>query len=728
MSVGTRKPPPATMTANDRSSVVVERIRPSARCHTCGEGVVDAVCSTCAQLLCRSHALAAGPLGPRAVLQLFRTDPAADGEPAVRKKVKKRTTFARPGRSSTAAPSVPDDQKPDDGKQEPDEPGSGDGGKPDGDDRERHAGEQLGVRPRGSAHRRFCPRCAPRARPLDAELIAGTTTVALGAAVFPVQSVVGGLLLGVGGVRVAARTLIGLRQRTRSGRYRRADLALNPNLRKIKTRERITGTVRLRPDRRWETTVDEVSGSVAVEGNWSRVHRAVVDRHRRSTGSFPTSVAAGHLVLHGPGRVVFRSAADARVNGGPALVLEPRVADQPLLSSVNGLGETRWHPTFRYDVTPPKHGWRTPIWISPNIAADLDRHVLELHIQWNTHGPETTDAGVPLQTIEVLEMAVPAHWGTVEFMTKLDGVTLSGQPEAGRDGGPAQRKLTWKKISFKDRADRGVVRLTVRFSERIDFDYELTGRIEARFTGAVSGLTRTVVYRTDGNPVPRLDGMLKPITVADVGFTLSLAGLRYQEQRAVPDRGRAEDVARRETEPFPGIVPDHRTVALLTNHLADEGYSIIRIQENPAQSSPRPGAVNRLWDLAGRHYEGVYPIEFHLQLSGEEIHKGQQISGDTTVTLTVHGSYANAEMEARVVEQWTRLWKRIRLSLAGAGDGPRLAEQPLDAASSELARLRNVALTEIDRLRAAADAGRIDPDLARETIDRIAREFGLDEG
>ena len=276
--------------------------------------------------------------------------------------------------------------------------------------------------------------------------------------------------------------------------------------------------------------------------------------------------------------------------------------------------------------------------------------------------------------------------------------------------------------------DRGSVRLTVRFSERIDLDHELTGRIEARFAGAMSGLTRTVMYRTDGGRVNGLDGMNKPVTIADVSFTLSLAGLRYQEQRAIPDRSRAEDVRRRETETFPGVVPDHQTVALLTNNLADESYSIIRVQENPAQSSPRPGAVNRLWDLAGRYYEGVYPIEFHLQLSGEEVHKGQQVSGSTAVTLTVHGSYANTEMERRVVEEWTRLWNRIRLSLPGAGDGPRLVEQPLDAAESESARLRNIALTEVARVRAAADAGQIETDLAAEMVERITREFGLGEG
>ena len=710
--------------SSDEGPVVVKRTGSSARCYRCGDGAVEAVCNMCHRLLCESHALAAGPLGPRAVLELFRNraEDADDTEPAAAERAKDgNAPPVEPDRTSTS-------REPDRGGQTPDDSASQRTGQTDRQGDDENPGYRLGTRPQGSAHRRFCARCAPRTRPFDAELVAATTTASIGAAVFPVQSAAGTLLLGVGVVRFAARLVVGLRHRIRQGREHRTDLALNPNLRKVKTKERIQATVKLLPDSRWEATV-EATGSVAVEGNWSRVHRAVVDRHRRANGRVPDSVAAGHVVLHGPGRVKFRPCADARVNDNrAALILEPRIADQPLLSSEDGSGETQWHPTFRYEITPPKDGWRIPVWISPTVAAGLDRHVLELHVQWNTRGPEIGDVGVPLRAIELLELWVPADWGTVEHMTKLGGDTYIGQPEPGGTGEPARRKLTWKKIPFKQGSGRDAVPLTVRFSERVDLDHELTGRIEARFAGAVSGLTRTAVHRTDGNRVPRLDGVRKPVTVADVSFTLSLAGLRYQEQRVIPDRSRAEDARRRETKNFAGTVPDHRTVSLLTNNLADEGYSIIRIQENPALYSPRPGAVNRLWDLAGRHYDGVYPVEFHLQLSGEEIHKGQEISGDTVVALTVHGSYANTEMERRVVEEWTRLWKRIELSMPDTGQGSRLAEQPLDAASSELARLRNVALTEVLRLQASASGGRIDPDLAAEMADRITREFGLSEG
>ena len=67
----------------------------------------------------------------------------------------------------------------------------------------------------------------------------------------------------------------------------------------------------------------------------------------------------------------------------------------------------------------------------------------------------------------------------------------------------------------------------------------------------MSGLTRIGLYRTDGAPVKKLDGAASPQTVVELDFNLSLKGLRYQQQRVVPDRSRAEDVKRQETQHLP---------------------------------------------------------------------------------------------------------------------------------------------------------------------------------
>ena len=105
MSVDTQKRPATGSTSDDRPPFVVERVRSCARCHACGDGVVDAVCSHCARLLCKSHTLAAGPLGLRAVLELFRAEAAdADGARTT------GTTSTKSDRTSTATAPDPGDR------------------------------------------------------------------------------------------------------------------------------------------------------------------------------------------------------------------------------------------------------------------------------------------------------------------------------------------------------------------------------------------------------------------------------------------------------------------------------------------------------------------------------------------------------------------------------------------------------------------------------------------
>lgn len=742
MTVGTSVEHTGDDTAPDSPLGRTERVRPSARCHACGHTEIKALCSRCGRPLCQQHDCPAGPPERRALLGLFRVDP--DGDDEIDTPAASSAKDGHPARDAVAAkkqeptsgePAGPAGDR-DTGKDQVggstgrthDEPKGADDAtsRPDISSRPKRRTD----RPVGAARKHYCAGCVPHARPLDAEMIAAATTTGLGAAVLPVQPVVGGVLVVAGAVRLAIRTVVGLRRRATQAADHGADLALNPNVRKLKARERIRGSAGFTADRRYESAVKDVVGSVKLDGHWSRAHRSVLDMHRRRTKTVPTRVAAGHLVLHGPGRTRFRPMLDASANGGPALVLKPIVADQSSLCGPAGHGDSRWQPEFKYDISPPEDGWKLPLWVVPNIAPELDRHVLELYVQWSTRAPEGTDKGVPLRSIATLEIDVPAHWGEVEYVTSLDGDVTIGPPVPDEAGGVGLRKVTWRKVPFDAAGDRGSARLAIRFSDRIDLDHVLRGRIEALFAGAVSGLTRVDLYRTDGAPA-HLDGSRKLVTVVDVGLSLSLKGLRYQEHRAVPDRAQAEDVRRQETETFPGVVPDHHTVALLTNNLSDEGYYIIRVLENPAQSSLRPGSLNRLWDLAGRYYEGVYPIDFHLVLSGEEIHKGPKATGETTVALTVHGSYANPVMERRVVEEWTRLWKRIRSSVSaasgGTGGGPRFSEQPLDASSRELARLRNLMVTVVAQISDAVDDKRIEPELARELDASLTDEFGLGE-
>ena len=67
---------------------------------------------------------------------------------------------------------------------------------------------------------------------------------------------------------------------------------------------------------------------------------------------------------------------------------------------------------------------------------------------------------------------------------------------------------------------------------------------------------------------------------------------------------------RGEAREFPEVIPNDDTVIRLTNVLSEQGYYIKRIIENPRRSGPRANLIRRYWDIAGRHYSGVYPIDF----------------------------------------------------------------------------------------------------------------------
>lgn len=67
--------------------------------------------------------------------------------------------------------------------------------------------------------------------------------------------------------------------------------------------------------------------------------------------------------------------------------------------------------------------------------------------------------------------------------------------------------------------------------------------------------------------------------------------------------------------------------------------------------------MQRYWDIAGRRYEGVYPIDFHVILTGEEVHSGdtRPESGTTRVRIVVKGAHTDDEMDTRINDEWKRL-------------------------------------------------------------------------
>jgi hypothetical protein len=211
-------------------------------------------------------------------------------------------------------------------------------------------------------------------------------------------------------------------------------------------------------------------------------------------------------------------------------------------------------------------------------------------------------------------------------------------------------------------------------------------------------------------------------------YDLSLARVRYQDVRVVPDRRRHTDGERAEVIEFAGVVPDHGTVIALTNALSDQGYYIKRVIENQPRIGGRAGVVNRYWDIAGRHYNGVFPIDFHLVLTGDATYAGEirARSGNATARVTVRGAYATAEVEKQIEVAWDRLRDHIEEVLRHR---PRVAplRAPDDAGHTGATLDPHARIATLRRRRDettdAVIAGRIHEDTYRDIVAEIDQEL-----
>jgi hypothetical protein len=582
--------------------------------------------------------------------------------------------------------------------------------------------------PKRVTERHFCRYCLPQGRPHDPEIVAATSEIALGGLIAIWSPWVGGLLAAVGTLRVGWR-LVAARRRRRLVPPPPTALFLDPRIAKLELTETLRGSQRRRGGR-CEALVTSASGKVEMEAVWSRTHTAAVEEHRQKQDlqtAAEVTFSAGSLVVSGPGRLGF---ATRKANGAAAMVLPLRsvAADHQVLADVAGRGDPRWTHTIEYTVDAPAPGSSMPVWITPSLSPGSGGRALELDVHWRLTDPmdPTADRAAPplAEQIEELRLSVPAAWGEVENYGGAEQLTMSDAVDGRRD-------IVWERADPKILpSERGRCHLSVAFQRRIVDDREpdvapvVHGTLKMAFAKALSGAAGVQVHAAGG--ARRMDGAsrrCKIRTNVELDIHMDLSDLRYQDVRTVPDPVRDGSEQHNERRKFPGVVPDHQTVALLTDVLSDQGYYVKTVVENPAQAGREPRTFDRFWDVTGRWYNGVHPINFHMVITGEEVRQGVPgRASSTTVRLTVWGTYATDDMEQDIVAEHVQLWDRIRACLDPTGRAP---GEPVDAAAAEVARIRNAAQTLRVRLRAARESGEPSEKLIPGLVRFVDDEFGL---
>ena len=373
--------------------------------------------------------------------------------------------------------------------------------------------------------------------------------------------------------------------------------------------------------------------------------------------------SAGRLVLQGP--VGIRPEPDLP---GPVLPLEGRTGPFSVFRAKDPHVSSQWTLSRHYRLSAEPGFSSGPVWITPSVVPESDKRALELEIQWVEQPPRSSSLN--LDVIDLLRLQFPAGWGDVEQASER---AIKGNLPEDPDG---RRIVEWRQLvpAAHELRDRRIT-LAVRFEQPIDVAEVLSGRLEATMRGTLSGVSGLCLYGAlgKGRNMPRAS--IK--TRMEVDFKLSLASIRYQAIRIVPDHAGHEPAVG-----FPrefDVIPDDGTVIELTNALSEQGYYVKRVIENPPRSGARADLVHRYWDIAGRLYEGVYPIDFHMVLTGEEVHRGgvRPEQGTTKVRITVKGAYTNTQMYARVEDEW----KSLCAVTANALKGQESADPPDSDAS-----------------------------------------------
>ncbi len=422
-------------------------------------------------------------------------------------------------------------------------------------------------------------------------------------------------------------------------------------IRAIAVSEFFNGSIYLDSHGQYTGSVDPPSGKIALTLQFTprdrerlKVYRDKYERYFSEDLEFN----AGFAVLQGVSNLTFdnpKACMPKRVN---TLALTGKISEQPFLSGTGGGKDTYWRIRENYSFTLDDNKTLfLPIQIVPSLVQEGAQKSIELVLQLP---PETYQLPIKAATtrIEELSLHAPIELGKVEV---ADPSPIIGMATA--DEISFTQMITWKGVGLSSGGRYSQSkRFYIRFENTVEPSTILKGRLRIRFDGAFSGIDGVRTFYPLGNK--REDLNSNRYTYLDVDFHLDLGGLRFQEAISVEERITRE-----------GIVPDYRVITAITNAISSAEFYIKRVIENPPRTSKVGAHITyRYWDIVGRFYDGVYPIDFHLVLTGEGVHVDRRLNiGKMQVDISVQGTVANEDMRSRVVALRDRLVEVINSTL-----------------------------------------------------------------
>lgn len=507
-------------------------------------------------------------------------------------------------------------------------------------------GEECGEEPY------HCEKCIHIIRNQDfKQIIFGVTVFLLSLIVIPNNRLVPklfGLLTGAGLVGYGFYTN---NKRKEEFHQAKPHLPVLPRFNRGQIKEVLSGHVSLNREGLYTVSTLPIEGQLDVTMTLTDIDRERLEQYAKKYGS-AERFHAGFIALEGFAGFQLKNWNDTNARVIPIV---DQVSNQPLLKGHDQRDSGKKQVELSYSLLdiPPEKSF--PVQVVISFLPETDQRGIEIGIQWIK--PESLDFklwkdlwNLEIDKIEFLELRYPVSWGRVENLIPNDSAVV----------GLDNKTITWNRVQISEQ-NRKQYRCTFRiqFENRIDsLNSSIFGEVKVLFKGTLSGLKNLGVYFPTGKRIKTVQEEFAIKTEIHADFELSLSSLLYQQVRHVPDRYKNEsDLIRPETLIFPNVSPNYTTVTSLADAISDQGFYIKQLIENQPTTDARTGRINRIWTIFGRWYDGVYPVDFQIDLRGDEesTFDDRFSSGTTAIKLTVTGTYSNTEMERKIEDVWDRL-------------------------------------------------------------------------
>jgi hypothetical protein len=493
--------------------------------------------------------------------------------------------------------------------------------------------------------------------------------IAVAGLVVAIFALVPGIVVLLAGGGIAGYGVVKRRRDQATEATTAPDLPLFPHMRATSVTEYLSGSVELTKDG-YRSTVTSVSGEVT----FSMTHSEWQQRLSKYCSKFhlpedaPVGFNAGFALLQGKLGLVFTKGQRLVLDEANGVWFRGSGIDHDLFASGHGRPEGDWNPVVRYEPQDSRKPTDIPLWIVPSLAPSSDQRRLEIDLHWV---PLLDDGGPEIDMFDLIRIKVPAACGLLESTEPRNAATTPP------DRDQPLRVIDWEhvppeaEIQFRQLHKRGSRPLKIRFENQIPPDATVSGRIEATFGGTLSGVTGIGLYLPGGRfTKTQLPQSAK--TKVTVDFSIDLNAVRYQADRVVPDEGNADDKDKHEPLKFP-VIPNHSVIIKLTDAISEDGYYVKSVVEHaPYRDDGRTSVVNHGWDIAGRFYEGIFPVDFGIHVRGEELQGASgPYAGNTTAQVTVKGSYvtggtADGTLKGLIEQKWVDLHAKVAAVFSSA--------------------------------------------------------------